>query len=333
MKKYLILFLILIIGFFVWQGIYLPKNPDSAEMKIFLVKRGEGIKEISINLKKQGLIQSASLFRLYTLTQGVAGKLQAGEYLLSPSMTIPEITKKFVSGNVIKEKITIIEGWNLRDIGWYFEGRGMFQAEELFELVGDLPKSKDFSLEFGFLKDKPKNLGLEGYLFPDTYEINKGISLEKIVRKILKNFDRKLTLELREEISRQGKTIFEIVTMASLIEKEVKTKEEKELVSGILWKRLEVGMPLQVDATITYITGKKTTKISIEETQIDHPYNTYRYLGLPPGPICNPGLESILATLYPKDSPYWYYLSTPEGKTIFSKTLEEHNYAKAKYLK
>jgi len=100
-----------------------------------------------------------------------------------------------------------------------------------------------------------------------------------------------------------------------------------------LWKRLENNIPLQVDATITYITGKKTTKISIEETQIDSPYNTYKYLGLPIGPICNPGLESILAAMYPKSSEYWYYLSTPEGETIFSKTLEEHNIAKAKYLK
>jgi len=105
------------------------------------------------------------------------------------------------------------------------------------------------------------------------------------------------------------------------------------LVSGILWKRLENNMPLQVDATISYITGKKTTKISKEETQIDSPYNTYKYLGLPLGPICNPGLESIKAALYPEISQYWYYLSTPEGETIFSKTLEEHNVAKAKYLK
>lgn len=333
MKKYLILFLILIIGIFLWEGIYLPKEPGSTESLVFLVKKGEGTKEISINLESQSLIKYGFLFRFYTLTRGVAGKLQAGEYLLSSSMTIPEITKKFVSGDIIKEKITIIEGWNLRDIGWYFENRGMFQAEELFELVGDLPKPKDFSLEFGFLKDKPKNLGLEGYLFPDTYEINKGTSLEEIVRKILKNFDRELTPELREEINRQGKTIFEIVTMASLLEKEVKTKEDKKIVSGILWKRLEAGMPLQVDATITYITGKKTVKIPLEDFQIDSPYNTYRFLGLPIGPICNPGLESILTALYPKDSEYWYYLSTPEGKTIFSKTLEEHNYAKAKYLK
>ena len=105
------------------------------------------------------------------------------------------------------------------------------------------------------------------------------------------------------------------------------------MVSGILWKRLENGIPLQVDATISYITGKKTTEISKEETEIDSPYNTYKYKGLPLGPICNPGLESILASIYPEDSEYLYYLSTPTGETIFSKTLQEHNLAKAKYLK
>ena len=146
------------------------------------------------------------------------------------------------------------------------------------------------------------------------------------------NFDKKLTTDLREEIQKQGKTIFEIVTMASLIEKEVREKEDKEIVSGILWKRLKNNIPLQVDATISYITGKQTTKISREETQIDSPYNTYKYLGLPIGPICNPGIDSIKAAIYPKNSQHWYYLSTSEGKTIFSETLEEHNLAKAKYL-
>jgi len=118
-----------------------------------------------------------------------------------------------------------------------------------------------------------------------------------------------------------------------MLEKEVKDFEAKKLVSGILWKRFKNGIPLQVDATITYITGKKTTQISLEDLQIDSPYNAYKYRGLPLGPICNPGLESILAAIYPKESEYWYYLSTPEETTIFSKTLQEHNLAKVKYLR
>lgn len=320
-----IIFLLSVI--FVWQAIYLPKEPKSEKEIIFDIEKGQGTKEISINLKKEGLIKSVTLFRLYTLFKGISGKLQAGEYSLSPSMKIPEIANKFVLGDVIEEKIIIIEGWNLREIAQYLEGKG-FSKEKFFEL-----SKKDFSAQFDFLKDKPKNLSLEGYLFPDTYQIKRGENLEDVIRKFLKNFDKKLTKELREEITNQGKSIFEILTMASLIEKEVKTLEDKKLVSGILWKRLKNNIPLQVDATITYITGKKTTEISIEETQIDSPYNTYKYRGLPLGPISNPGLDSILAAIYPKESEYWYYLSIPTGQTIFSKTLEEHNLAKAKYLK
>lgn len=339
----IIIFIFLLGALYLFQGIYLAKDSNSQTEKLLLIKRGEGIEEISVNLEKEGLIRNKASFKTYIFLTGKVKKLQAGEYLLSPSMTVSEIIEKLVSGSTVKEKITIIEGWNLRDVGWYLENKGMFQAEELFELVGfpmidyskvtDLPEPKDFSQEYGFLEDKPEKAGLEGYLFPDTYYVGRGAAIEEIVKVALDNFDEKLTPELREEISKQDKTIFEIITVASLIEKEVRTVEDKKIVSGILWKRLERGIPLQVDATITYITGKKTTKISKEETQIDSLYNTYKYRGLPLGPICNPGFESILASVYYENSDYLYYLSTLEGETIFSETLEEHNIAKAKYLK
>lgn len=292
---------IIIIAIFAWFGVYFPRELGSKETPSFLVKKGQGAKEISINLEEQGLIWWGPLFRIYILLKGTAGDLKAGEYSFSKTMTIPEIVNKLVSGEVVKNKITIIEGWNLRDISEYL-------GEEI----------------------EP---GLEGYLFPDTYEISPEADIEEIINKMLANFDKKLNQDLREEIISQGKSIFEIVTMASLIEKEVRTPEDKKIVSGILWKRLKNNIPLQVDATIAYITGKKTTKISREETQIDSPYNTYKYKGLPLGPICSPGLESITAAIYPELSSYWFYLSIPEGQTIFSKTLEEHNIAKAKYLK
>lgn len=298
----LIVVIILIGGFWVWQGIYYPVNPDSDETVIFLVKKGEGAREISINLKEQGLIRYDFLFRVYVLFKEVGRDLKAGEYELSRAMAIPEIVNKLASGDRIKKMITIIEGWTVKDIANYLE------VEEL-------------------------DPGLEGYLFPDTYEISPEDGIEEIVEKMLDNFDKKLTSELREEISSQGKTVHEIVTMASLLEKEVRTFEDKKIVAGILWKRLESNMLLQVDATIVYITGRKTTKILKEELRIDSPYNTYKYKGLPLGPISNPGLESILAAIYPQESQDLYYLSTPEGETIFSRTLKEHNTAKAKYLK
>ena len=333
MKRNKILFLtllgILIVSFLVvyLRLIYLPLNPSSTGEVVFRVEKGEGAKEIALNLEKNQLIRDALMFRFYVLFKGIAGYLKAGDYRLSPAMNIPQIAEKMFKGDIIKEKIAIIEGWNINDVAKELNSKlnADFKLTEL--------KIADFQKEFSFLEDAPATASLEGFLFPDTYEIVSGTPLEEIVRKILSNFDKKLSSDLREEIKRQNKSIYEIVIMASLIEKEVRTKEDKELVSGILWKRLKAGMPLQIDATISYLTGKKTAKISIAETQIDSPCNTYKYPGLPIGPISNPGLESILAAIYPQESNYWFYLSTPDGKTIFSRTLEEHNLAKATYLK
>ena len=303
MKKFFLILIILIFlsVSFILDEIYLPKSFKLEKEKLFLVKPGQNLFQISENLEKEGLIKNKFFFDFYIFIKGVQRKLQAGEYSLSSSESINRIAEKIISGDIAKTVVTIPEGWTQKQIE---------------EKIG--------------LKLPGENL--EGFLFPDTYQFPLRASGEEVVKKMRDNFDKKFTTDLREEIQKQGKTIFEIVTMASLIEKEVREKEDKEIVSGILWKRLKNNIPLQVDATISYITGKQTTKISREETQIDSPYNTYKYLGLPIGPICNPGIDSIKAAIYPKNSQHWYYLSTPEGKTIFSKTLEEHNLAKAKYL-
>jgi UPF0755 protein len=297
--SFLLIFLFFVISLFYW-GIFFPKDKISGE-KIFIIEKGKGIFQIGKNLEKEGLIKNRIFFFVYLFLIGKEKNLQAGKYYLSSSMNIPQIAQKIIKGEIAKIKVTIPEG---------------FTVKQIEEKLG--------------LKLPGENL--EGFLFPDTYEFSIDVSGEEVVKKMKENFERKIS-PYKEEIEKKGKKLEEIVIVASLIEKEVKTKEDKELVSGILWKRLENGIPLQVDATITYITGKKTTKIPLEDLQIDSPYNTYKYKGLPPGPICNPGLESILAALYPKDSEYWYYLSNLEGKTIFSKTLTEHNLAKEKYLK
>ena len=303
MKKFfgvLILFCFFILIIFIYQGIYFPESFKQEREKLFLIERGENLFQIAENLEKEGLIKNKFLFDLYIFIKGAQRKLQAGEYFLSPSESIARIAGKIISGDIAKVVVTIPEGFTVK------------QIEEKLNL-------------------KLPGENLEGFLFPDTYYLPVDVTPEKVVEIMTTNFDKKMA-PFKEEIEGQGKTIFEIVIMASLLEKEVKTFEDKELVSGILWKRLKNNIPLQVDATISYITGKQTTRISREETQIDSPYNTYKYLGLPIGPICNPGIDSIKAAIYPKNSQYWYYLSTSEGKTIFSETLEEHNLAKAKYL-
>ena len=183
------------------------------------------------------------------------------------------------------------------------------------------------------MKAKPADVGLEGYMFPDTYRVAKDAKPEDVVQKMLENFNRKLTPEMRADIALQGKTIFDVITMASIIEREASDTEDRKIISGILWKRVEAGMALQADATLTYITGNGTFALSADDLAVDSPYNTYKYPGLPVGPISNPGLDAILAAIYPKASPFWFYLHDKAGNPHYSKTFEEHKINKEKYLR
>ena len=232
-------------------------------------------------------------------------------------MNIPQIIEIIVGGKINEEKITIIEGWDLNDIAIYLEEKGISSKDEFFSITGE-PRNKD---------------SLEGYIFPDTYNITSKDTAETIVQKALLNFEKKMATELKNEIEKQGKTIEEIIIMASIIEKEVKSLEDKKNVSDVLWKRINANMPLQTCATVLYALGEKKSSVSTADTQIDSPYNTYKYRGLPIGPIANPGMNSILAAIYPTKNNYWYYLSAPDGKTHFSTTLNEHNYKKNLYLR
>ena len=316
MKRFFLIFIsifFLLSFFYAYKEIYFPLKSDNSQKVIFSIKKGEGLGEISDNLKNENLIKSSLIFQAYLLLRGEGSKIKAGRYELSLAMNIPKIAKKLISGETIKEKIVIIEGWNLYDIGNYLEKKGEVDSSD-------------------FVKYCQENK-LEGYLFPDTYELNPESSVKEITSKMISNFEKKLSPDLRKKIKERKKTIPEIITMASLIEKEAKEFKDKKIISGILWKRLKYGIPLQVDATVNYITGKNSIKVSKEETKIDSPYNTYKYRGLPFGPICNPGIESIIAAIEPQESKYLYYLSTKEGKIIFSETLKEHNRAKAKYLR
>jgi len=315
---------------FVSFEIYVPVNPDSHQTVTFLVQKGWSDTEIANALQKAGLIRSSSFFQLYVVLALKHFQLQAGEYNLSPKLSIHQIANKMVQGDIIREKLVILEGWDIQDIGEYLEKKGICQKDYFIQIAG-----KDYSKDFDFLPlpagGKPSPVNLEGYLFPDTYEISKTETCEDILDLMLTNFNKKLTPELRSEIAKQGKSIHDIVIMASMIEKEGRGLSDKKIISDIFWKRLAADMPLQSCATVNYITGKNDPGISLADMQIDSPYNTYKYPGLPKGPISNPGLDSIIAAIYPTKTDYWYFLSN--GKTIFSKTLEEHNAAKAERLK
>ena len=303
--------------------IYTPKESVADEIE-FTVHKGDNFINIGSRLESEGIITSKFLFYIYTILSGKREGLQAGVYLLSPSMSVDEIAGKLYSGNVAQMRVTIIEGWRSDEIADYLSDEFGLNRNLFLELV--------YSYEIDGL-DKPEGATLEGYLFPDTYFMPYGFNEKDLIDAMVSNLNRRLTDEIRSDIEKQDKTLFEIITMASMIEKEVRSREDKDLVSGILWRRNEIGMPLQVDATIIYLTRKRTTRVSIKETRIDSPYNTYLNKGLPVGPISNPGMDSILAAIYPVSSDYLFYLSKPTGETVFSRNFQEHIAAKNRYLR
>lgn len=248
-----------------------------------------------------------------------------------------------------EDTIRILEGWTNRDIGQYFERERNYQSEEFLEIAGfpqtdyrnhkELPALPDFSTEFSFLEDKPKYYGLEGYLFPDTYRVYASSTVTEVIERMLVNFDNKLTPKMRTDIEAQGKTIYEIVTLASIVEKEAPLNynsgdnRDARIIAGVFLNRLHVGQALQSDATLSYIYSDTKPAHSGSELDIDSPYNTYKYRDLPPGPICNPGILAIEAAIYPIETYYYYFLTTDSGEVIYARTYDEHLKNKYKYLK
>ncbi len=331
---------IIFAGGFLYWGVYLPKDTSQEEV-FFVVRSGESLATIAENLEEEGIIKKGYFFTIYGRLTDKGKRLMPGNYRLSSSMSVVKLIEMIAGGG--EDRLTIVEGWNLRDIAEFLEREGYGEKKEFYRLAGKPPsyvdgkvasqKPGEIEKDLNFFGEKPDNLPIEGYLFPDTYSISPGTSMEEIIRSFLFNFEKRITPEIKERMEERGLSLFETITLASLIEKEVASLEDKKLVSGIIKKRLEIGMRLQIDATITYLTGKRSVRVSIAETKIDSPYNTYMYEGLPKGPISNPGEESIIAVLYPEESDYLYYLSKPSGETVFSKTHEEHVRAKNNYLR
>ncbi|MFA5009251.1 MAG: endolytic transglycosylase MltG [Candidatus Paceibacterota bacterium] len=331
-------------GYYFYDGIY--NYPNAAKLeKSFDIQKGQNATEIAFALAKTKLIQDPYPLLAYLYATGNYKNIKAGQYVLNSKMTGQQISEEIIKGQSSEIKLTIIEGWDLAQIAQYLQGKGFGKESDFYSLAGSPAQTYgqnsnlsenifQYSKSFDFLKNKPVSASLEGFIFPDTYFVSTESSLEKIILKMLSNFNSKLTPKMKADIESQNKNIYQIITMASIIEKEVQTIEDKKIVSGILWNRLEIGQPLQADATVLYaLQMQSADKVYKKYTEIDSPYNTYKYKGLPFGPISNPGIDSIVAAIYPEKTNYWYYLSKPDGTTIFSKTLTEHNIAKAKYLK
>lgn len=327
-----ILIVVTIILFIVVVGGWLVNELKSSEPKggkevIFKIQEGESLAQISSNLEDENIIGSSLLFKLSAVWNGLGGDLKAGTYRLSSNMNINQVIIVLAEGKVIEKTITVKEGWNLEKIADALEEKNLVNKERFLKIAGFGKNeiSPGISQKFSFLKDKSS---LEGYLFPDQYKFKPGISSFKIISEMVNNF-LKHTKELREKTD----NFYKKLIMASILPREVTGHRNQRIVAGILWKRLNHDWPLQVDATLTYTLKKSSRELTEENLEIDSPYNTYKYKGLPPTPISNPGVENIKAALYHINTSYWYFLSTPSGKTIFSRTLRQHNISKARYLR
>ncbi len=337
--KFIIILLIIIfaaVSVSYRQGISGPADKNGQD-KIFIVKKGESVDRIGENLAEAGLIKSKLYFKIYIWRNKTESNLQAGKYVLSPKMNIKEIARILSAGKTLNDELTIkiIEGWTIDDINEYLVNNNIVAEGDFVNLA----KAEIGNWKLGiekpdFLNDAPANANLEGFLFPDTYKIFKGASAEDIIKKMLDNFGLKLTDKMRADAEKQGRTIYDIVRMASIVEKEVRTPRDMKIASGLFWDRIKNGQALESDATLSYFFGTNKPRHSLEELKVDSPYNSYKYRGLPPTPISNPGLNAIKAAIYPEHTDYNYFLSKPDtGETVFSKTYNEHLKNKAKYLK
>ncbi len=340
LKKHLYIFLLLVVSVLlavvIWYLVALRYHSRNVAAEAFSIKAGDSTISILERLEKKNLILSDVALKVY-LYRHPELKLQAGEYSIEPHQTARQLLAQLAKGQTVSREISILfrEGLTLKEIQAQLTAAG-YLTDGSFEKLGQI-KITDLPARLtipSFIKLLPAEATLEGYLFPDTYRVFKDFTAEDLMAKMLDNFDKKVSADMRTAISQSGRSFHDTVILASILQKEVRTEQEMRLASGVFQNRLKAGQALQSCATLAYILGVNKPQYSYEDTQIDSPYNTYQHIGLTPGPVSNPGLTAIDAAIRPTNSDYNYFLARPDtGETVFSKTLEEHNTAKAKYLK
>lgn len=309
-------------GMFTYYNSNLQALSKDGKDKEVTIPRGTSAKGISTILEKQGIIKNANVFYLYGKLSNKAQKIQAGNYILNSSMTVPEIIDKLAAGKakIDTVRFTIPEGYELREIADKLAEQGLVDKDKFYKAVNEA------SYKYDFLKDIPKGREnrLEGYLFPDTYEIYKGATETEIVDKMLSRFNEVFNEQYRQRAKELNMSIDDVVNLASVIEREAKVDNERKTVSAVFHNRLNKSMKLQSCATVQYILKERKPVLSYKDTEINNPYNTYMYAGLPKGPIASPGAKSIEAALYPDNVDYLYFVAKPDGTSVFSRTYQEH---------
>lgn len=347
-----ILVICAIIGaWFVYSEIYIA-GALLADKIHFEVKKGESASALAARLEKEQVIRNAFLFRQYLKLKNLDTKIGHGFFEVEKPITLIRVAEALRNPSAQEFEITIIPGWDLRDVQEYFinseigsdlSGLGEQDKRSRISQIIGIPAvdyralASSFTGEFDYkvTESKPGYVSYEGYIRPDTYRVYKDAAVEEIFSKLIKARNSEFTDEMYGDIEKDGRTVHEILTMASLLEREVRDVKDRAKVADLFWRRHDVGMGLQADSSVHYSVGKKgdmfTTK---EDRDTINPWNTYKYPRLPLGPISNPGIDSIMAAIHPEKNDYWYFLTTIDtGEVKYAETLEEHNQNVRKYLR
>ncbi len=331
----IILALVAVAAFFFlsnyFEGLLEPANPLASDEEVLVeISSGSGTSDIARLLENEGLIQNELAFRIYSRQQGLDQSYMAGKYLLNPSMSVPQIALKLATGDQYTETVwfTIPEGFTVVEIAARLGDMDLVD-EDIFLGLAKTPSSRLLE-QFPFLGDIEHpgiDYTLEGYLFPDTYEIFRDASEEEIISLMLAQLVKIIGDEHLETVEDSGYNLHEILTIASLVEREGRVDHERPRIAGVFYNRLAIGQRLESCATIQYILGETKEFLTFADLELPSPYNTYRNDGLPPGPIAAPGEASIMAALYPEETGYYFfnYKYDDSGEHYFSRTLQEHN--------
>ncbi|MFK2824454.1 endolytic transglycosylase MltG [Bacillus sp. B190/17] len=316
-----------------------PVNKSNHKPVQVNIPIGSSLSVIAEQLEKKGIVKNAEIFKYYVKYKD-EDNLQAGEYTFTPSMTMDELIRSLKTGKVIGQgevKLTVPEGYQLTQIAAIISKETGRPANEIFQLMNDQSFIKEMMTKYPELLTEEilaKNIKypLEGYLYPATYHYgSKEKPVKEIVEDMLKKTDSVL-VQYRTSMAAKQMTVHQLLTMSSLIEEEATEKADRRKISSVFYNRLAINMPLQTDPTVLYALGKHKKRVLYEDLKVESPYNTYKVKGLTPGPIGNSGISSMEAALNPEDTEFLYFLASPSGDVYYTKTLEEHNKLKEKYI-
>ncbi|MGF6375561.1 UPF0755 protein [Clostridiales Family XIII bacterium PM5-7] len=321
MKKIIIAIVAIVVlaigaGFFYLNSLDKAFDPNQKDTKIITVESGSTTGDIGTLLETEELIDSASSFKLFSKFKGYDGKYQAGTYSISPSMKLSEIAEIMITGKTQSMTFTIPEGYTLFQIANKLSEEGIVNKEKFMDLV------ENGEFDYDFLKEAQTGENhLEGYLYPETYTVELNASEEDIINTMLSQFESVYTDEFSARAKELGYSQNQIMVIASIIERECVIDDERSTVASVIYNRLDVDMPLQMDSTVQYVLGQQKENLTYKDTEIDSPYNTYVTAGLPPGPIGAPGIASIKAALYPEKTEFIYFVVDKklDGSHVFSK--------------